>query len=187
MTTLTQRASLLLPLFALSCTQIIPAPPPPDAPRVERLEADAQRINVGEEVTLSFAIVGATQVSMVDDQGRAIVLEGTVNEGTTTVTPIRTTFYVLRASGPGGVTSAFLQIAVNEPLREAFLVAVPPEVEAGEPAQLLWSAPGARSVTLTERGAMPATLNGTSSPPPIDSPRRPRPARPRWRRWPKCA
>lgn len=159
--------AVLVPLATLaSCTEV-KAPPPPDAPRIERFEAAARMINVGDSVMLSFATVGATQVSMVDDQGQAISLEGTVSEGSTVVSPLRTTFYVLRASGPGGVTSTFLQIAVNEPLREAFLVAVPPELEAGEHAQLLWSAPGASSVTLTERGEMPQVLAGSSGLVPI--------------------
>jgi hypothetical protein len=156
------RVSLLLSLTALSCTQVIPAPPPPDAPRIERFETASRVINVGESASLSFTTVGATRVTMVDDQGQAIQLEGTVEEGSTEVSPSRTTFYVLRAQGPGGVTSAFVQIAVNEPLREAFLLAVPPEVEAGEPVQLLWSAPGASSVTLTQRGGMPVALTGAS-------------------------
>lgn len=156
------RVSLLLPLFALSCTQVIPAPPPPDAPRIAQFESASRVIGTNEPVRISFATEGATRVSLVDDEGRAIALEGTVAEGSTVVSPSRTTFYVLRASGPGGVTSAFLQIAVNEPLREAFLLAVPPEIEAGDDAQLLWSAPGASSVTLTARGGMPTTLTGTA-------------------------
>ncbi len=161
------RTCLVLSLFVVSCTQVIPAVPPPDAPRILGFAAGSQVINANETVRLSFTTEGATRVSLVDDQGRAIQLEGSVEEGGTEVAPSRTTFYVLRASGPGGVTSAFLQIAVNEPLREAFLLAVPPEVEAGEPVQLLWSAPGASSVTLTERGGLPVTLTGTAGLVPI--------------------
>ncbi|MDP2271893.1 MAG: lamin tail domain-containing protein [Archangium sp.] len=167
MTMFLPRACLVLCLFIVSCTQVIPAVPPPDAPRILGFAAGARVVNTNEPVRLSFTTEGATRVSLVDDQGQAIQLEGSVEEGGTEVSPSRTTFYVLRASGPGGVTSAFLQIAVNEPLREAFLLAVPPEVEAGEPVQLLWSAPGASSVTLTERGGMPVTLTGTSGLVPI--------------------
>lgn len=155
-------------LLALAgCTQVIKAPPPPDAPRISSFTASSQVLNAGEPAQLSFTTVGATSVSLVDDQGQAIQLEGTVEEGGTEVSPTRTTFYVLRASGPGGGTSAFVQIAVNEPLREAFLLAVPPEIEAGERSQLLWSAPGASSVTLTERGGQATTLTGTSGTVPV--------------------
>lgn len=162
-----RRLAVLAPLVTLAGCTVVKAPPPPDAPRISSFTTSAQVVNAGEEVRLSFNTAGATSVSLVDDQGQAIQLEGTVDEGGAGVSPLRTTFYVLRAAGPGGVASAFVQIAVNEPLREAFLVAVPPEIEAGERAQLLWSAPGANSVTLTERGGQPMTLTGTSGTVPV--------------------
>lgn len=146
----------------MSCTQVVNPPPPPEAPRITSFTAAKTQLSAGEPVRLAFTATGAARVSLVDDQGQALQLEGTVTEGGVEVAPSRTTFYVLRATGPGGTTAAFLQLAVSEPLREAFLLAVPPVLEAGQVGQLLWSAAGASSVTLTERGGMPQTLTGTS-------------------------
>ncbi len=162
MTTFTRAAALALSALALACTQVTPAKPPPDAPRIESFTAAKSLLSAGEPVRLSFTTVGADRVSLVSDLGEAIQLEGTVAEGGASVAPTRTSFYVLKAEGPGGSTTAFVQLAVSEPLREAFLIAVPPELEAGQSGQLLWSAVGAGSVTLTERGGAPTTLMGTS-------------------------
>lgn len=160
---LSRAAALALASAALAaCTQVVPAPPPPDAPRITSFTAAKTQLTAGEPVRLAFTATGAARVSLVDDQGQALQLEGTVTEGGVEVAPSRTTFYVLRATGPGGTTAAFLQLAVSEPLRDAFLIAVPPELEAGQAGQLLWSAAGASAVTLTERGGTAQALTGTS-------------------------
>ncbi len=149
--------------FALAlagCRTIEPAPPP-DAPRIESFTVSTSRISPGESVTLSFTTVKTTRVEVLDDAGNEVQLGGTIEAGTATVAPTRTTFYVLRATGVGGRDTAFVQIAVNEALRDVFLIPVPASIRAGEQAQLLWGAAGASSVTLTGSGA-PVTLQGTT-------------------------
>lgn len=148
-------------LVASACTVVEP-PPPPAAPRIGSLTASKARIAPGEQVTLSFTTTGATRLELADDTGSKVDLEGPLDSGTATVSPTRTAFYVLRATGPGGRDTAFVQIAVNEPLRDLFLVAVPNGIDSGDEAQLLWGAPGAATVTLTTGSGSPAPLVGTT-------------------------
>lgn len=142
-----------------ACTDV-KAPPPPASARVVAFTSNRTQIAAGESVTLTFRTENATQVELLDDRGQFIELNGEVGTGTATVAPARTTFYVLRVVGLGGRDSAFVQIAVDEPLREVFVIAVPEEIESGEGAQLLWGAPGATQVTLQTGAAMPVMLSG---------------------------
>jgi hypothetical protein len=124
--------------------------------------ADRTQVAQGELVTLSFTTQNATEVQLLDDSGRALELSGTVEAGSAQVAPTRTTFYVARVQGAGGRDSAFVQIAVGEPLKDLFLLAVPSELQSGETAQLLWGAPGATRVTLTAGNEAPQILTGTT-------------------------
>lgn len=155
-------AATLAFLAAVSgCRNIEPAPPP-DAPRIESFTASKSRVSPGEQVTLTFTTVNATKVEIIDDAGNQLALTGEVTSGAATVSPTVSSFYVLRVTGAGGRDTAFVQVAVNEALKEVFLVAVPSSIPAGAQAQLLWSAPGATAVTLTTGNGMPATLMGTT-------------------------
>lgn len=145
---------------ALSGCTDVTAPPPPPSARVTAFTSSKAQIAAGESVTLTFRTENATQVELVDDSGQFIELGGEVASGTATVAPARSTFYVLRVVGVGGRDSAFVQIAVDEPLREVFIIAVPEEIESGESAQLLWGAAGATQVTLQTGAAMPMMLSG---------------------------
>ena len=146
-------------LAAICCTDV-KAPRPPDAARVVSFTANKREIAPGEPVTLTFRTENATEVQVLDDEGRFIELDGQVTEGTAVVAPTRTSFYVLRANGAGGRDSAFVQIAVGEPARDVFLLPVPAEIDADGSAQLLWGAPGATSVTLQIGAGQPAALTG---------------------------
>lgn len=155
-------AAVLGVVLAVSgCRNIEPAPPP-EAPRVTSFTASKTRIAPGEEVTLTYATTLATKVELTDDSGREVALTGDAAGGTATVAPTRSSFYVLRATGVGGRDTAFVQIAVNEPLKDLFLLAVPGTISSGEQAQLLWGAPGASSVTLKVGTAAAQPLTGTT-------------------------
>lgn len=143
----------------LGCTEV-KAPPPPDAARVVSFTADKTQLAAGEVVTLHFVTEHASEVQLLDDQGRFIELDGAPAQGTATVAPARTSFYVLRANGAGGSDAAFVQLAVDEAAREVFLLAVPEALEAGQSAQLLWGAPGAAQVTLQTGDEPPVLLTG---------------------------
>lgn len=158
----TRVAVALSLLFSVSSCRVIEPPPPPDAPRIGSFTASKARIAAGEQVTLSFTTTNATKVELSDDSGKAIQLEGEVASGTALVAPTRSTFYVLRATSAGGRDTAFVQLAVDEPLKDVFLIAVPAAIDSGEQAQLLWGATGASTVTLTTGGGTPAPLTGTT-------------------------
>ncbi len=149
-------------LAVLSACTEIKAPPPPEAARVLSFTADRTQIGTGEFVTLSFTTEHATEVQLLDDSGHALELSGSVEAGSAQVAPTRTTFYVARVEGAGGRDSAFVQIAVGEPLKDLFLLAVPSELQSGETGQLLWGAPGATRVTLTAGNEAPQILTGTT-------------------------
>ena len=155
-------AAVLGVLFVIPGCRVIEPDPPPTAPRIGSFTASKTRISPGEQVVLSFSTIGATRVEVTDDSGNAIQLAGAVDEGTARVAPTRTSFYVLRATGAGGRDTAFVQIAVNEPLQELFLIAVPAAINSGETGQLLWGAPGATTVTLKTGTAAPTRLTGTT-------------------------
>lgn len=148
-------------LVVAACRTIEPNPPP-EAPRIDSFTIDKSRIAQGESATLTFKVTGATKVEVFDDLGAQVQLAGSATDGTATVAPTVSTFYVLRATGQGGRDTAFVQLAVNAPLRDVFLVAVPATVIAGQSATLLWGAAGASTVTLTGSVSGPQTLTGTS-------------------------
>lgn len=156
------RFAVLIAVFGLGACRVVEPPPPPDAPRITAFSADKQRIASGESAMLSFSTTGASKVSITDDRGGSVEISGDAANGTATVAPRASAFYVLRAVGDGGADTAFVQIAVNEPLKDIFLVAVPASVTAGGTAQLLWGATGASAVTLRTNGGAAQTLTGTT-------------------------
>ena len=155
-------AAVLGVLFVVSGCRVIEPAPPPVAPRIESFTASKTRVALGEEVTLTFATTGATKVELTDDSGNGVQLEGSAESGTAKVAPTRSSFYVLRATGKGGRDTSFIQLAVNEPLKDVFLVAVPQGIEAGQEAQLLWGAAGASTATLKTGSGTPTALTGTT-------------------------
>ncbi|PZR11843.1 MAG: hypothetical protein DI536_16030 [Archangium gephyra] len=156
------RVAVVIAFLGFAACRVVDPPPPPDAPRITAFTTDKSRIASGESATLTFTTTGASKVSITDDRGGSVEIQGEAASGTATVAPRNSAFYVLRAVGEGGSDTAFVQIAVNEPLKDVFLLAVPSTVTAGQSAQLLWGAAGASAVTLTAGNGAPQTLTGTT-------------------------
>lgn len=135
-------------VLAISCSAKVEPPAP--VPRIERFTASASTVAKGTPVTLSYQVTNATEVVLFDTQGVEVPTTGELLNGTATVTPDRSTFYLLRVRGEGGSDSAYVQIAVDQPLERLFLVAVPPQIEAGAEVQLLYSATGASAVSIVD-------------------------------------
>jgi hypothetical protein len=152
--------SLVIAALALSCVSG-KQPPPPAPPIIKQFSADHPTLRAGEQVTLTWETTGVDSLTLLDPAGTEVALTPTAS-GSTALTPSRTTFYLLRASGPGGRDSAFVQVAVEQPLREVFLVAIPNEVESGQPVDLIWSAFGGSNITLKDGDASPVTITGQS-------------------------
>ncbi len=71
--------------------------------------ADDNQIIIGQSTLLQWTVTGATTVSI--DQG-----VGTVNaDDTQVITPLITTLYTLTATGPGGTSTAEVEVRVVEP------------------------------------------------------------------------
>ncbi len=150
-------------LLSAACTDSTPPTPLAAPPVIKSFTASKTRIAAGQSVTLTFTAEHAQSVDLVDQLGASLPLEGDASAGEATVTLDATRFFVLRAKGEGGRDSAFVQVAVDEDLREVFLVAVPPQIESGESAQLVWSAFGAQGAQLQASGgasiSLPQALN----------------------------
>lgn len=157
---MSNRLAVFVFLTVLSGCRVIDAPAPPDAPKITSFVADRQQLSSGETAALTWSITGATEVELTDAQGHAVKQSGDVKSGAASVAPTASTVYVLRATGKGGRATAFLQISVNEPLTDTFLLAAPATIGAGEKAQLLWQARGATRVTLTGDDGFNQTLTG---------------------------
>lgn len=156
-------AVVLSATLALSACRDAPPPPPPaDAPKIVAFTASSNQINPGGQVTLTYQVEGANALELTDDAGAFIPLNGDVNTGTATVTPVQSRFYVLRATGRGGRTAAFVQVAVGAPVKDVFLIAVPPDIDGGESALLLWGAPRSSSATITSSAGDSFPLTGDS-------------------------
>jgi peptidoglycan-associated lipoprotein len=89
-------------------------PPPAAVKPTVSLSADKTTINPGESAKLTWTSTDASNVSIAPEVGAVTA------QGTTTVTPARSTTYTITASGPGGNADATVSIAVNTaPVSEA--------------------------------------------------------------------
>ena len=89
-------------------------PPPAAVKPTVSLSADKTTINPGESAKLTWTSTDASNVSIAPEVGAVTA------QGTTTVTPARSTTYTITASGAGGNADATVSIAVNtSPVTEA--------------------------------------------------------------------
>ncbi|MBS1153575.1 MAG: OmpA/MotB protein, partial [Myxococcaceae bacterium] len=152
-------------LFAAACTTTKAGPPPPAPPVIKTFSADQTQVSPGAMVKLTFTTADAKEVSLIDQTGMEVPVTGSVESGQATVMPTRTSFYVLRVTGDGGKDSAFVQVAVNEGLKQVFLIAVPTEISSGESVELVWSALGGTNVSVKDSSGMTVSTaeSGTTS------------------------
>jgi peptidoglycan-associated lipoprotein len=89
-------------------------PPPAAVKPTVSLSADKTTINPGESAKLTWTSTDANNVSIAPEIGAVTA------QGTTTVTPAKSTAYTITASGPGGNADATVSIAVTPaPVTEA--------------------------------------------------------------------
>jgi peptidoglycan-associated lipoprotein len=116
----------VMAIFATACGKkvVIPPPPPPPnnsgtgggmttptagKPVVASFSAEPSSIERGQSAQLSWAVTGATEISI----NRGI---GTVTAtGTRSITPTETTTWTLTATGPAGTTTSNATISVTNP------------------------------------------------------------------------
>ena len=84
-------------------------PPPAAVKPTVSLSADKTTINPGGSAKLTWTSTDANNVSIAPEVGAVTA------QGTTTVTPAKSTTYTVTASGPGGNADATVSIAVSTP------------------------------------------------------------------------
>lgn len=143
-------AIALAAAFAVAC-QVPPKPPPPTAPpAITAFTASKTAIVKGETVSFTFSAQRATSVTLVDQAGVAVAttFDAASGSGSATASPASSSFYVLRATGEGGIDSAFVQVAVDEGLKSVFLAAVPGAAKPGDLVTIIWQATGGRNISV---------------------------------------
>lgn len=109
-------------LFSAGCKKKAPAPPPPpppppaekpapkpQAPAISSFTAEPSSVQRGQAVTLRWNVANADNITIEPGIGTVAA------SGSRQVYPNESTTYTLRASGPGGSTSATARVSVTEP------------------------------------------------------------------------
>lgn len=130
--------------------------PPPAVPHIASFTASPTSLQAGQSATLSFAVTGATSVSI--DQGIGAVT------GNVTVTPAATTTYTLSATNSAGTstlqaTVTVLPAAQGAPVITSFS-ADATSLAAGQSAKLSFGVTGATSVSISPAVG---TVTGTTA------------------------
>lgn len=136
-----------------------PLPPPPPA-RITSFTVSPDTVaRAGDAVTLSWAATDATSVS-IEQLGVGPVAGATGASGTASAAVTRDTVFVLTARGEGGTDSASKAVRVTGSSEGVLFAALPPAIVGGESTSLVWSAPGAKVVTLAEVGGAAIDTRG---------------------------
>ena len=126
---------LMLSLFS-GCVYI-------GTPQIASFQSTPETINVGEQATLIWAVVGAESVSINPDLGSVPLA------GNRQVSPSKTTTYTITARNAIGTASSSLNVNVKPELNNSVsFTANPPRISAGGNSTLQWSAAGASSVNI---------------------------------------
>lgn len=162
MKTLRILPALLLGFTLAGCPKAPPPDPVPPTPKIARFTAAPTSVAPGTEVTLSWTVTDATKVTIADvDKGAVSGVDDKLS-GTVTVVPTESTLYVLTAlNDRGAKATAFVSVTVSgADATKVLFAAYPPVVPVGQTASLIWSAPGARAVTIAPAGGSPLDLMG---------------------------
>jgi serine/threonine protein kinase len=152
----TANASVIVP-FTLAPLPMDGSSPPPVQPPSGKLSVDSSRVTTGQQVTLTWQTVNATDVSI---QGLGPVLPN----GTRQVRIDAATTFQLLAKGPGGTASESVHVEVTspaspQPVPVASIKANPEKITAGQTVTLTWQTQNANDVSID--GIGPVTPNGT--------------------------
>jgi hypothetical protein len=133
-------------------------------PVIDSFEAGPATISAGESSTLSWAVSGATSVSINQGIGNVAL------SGTRAVVPAATTVYTLTASSTAGSVMATTQVIVTEAAAPptpiglpviSYFIANPSSITPGSSITLSWNVTNATSVTV-DNGVGPVGSSGTT-------------------------
>lgn len=146
------RLSLLLGAFSLFGCPQAPLPDPLEpAPRIVSFIGSAAELAIGDQVTLTWAVENATELR-IDELKLGSISGVSGATGSVAVAITENALFVLTARNKRGASdSAVVAVRVREGGRTGTVLftALPQRIEYGETATLAWSAPGARTVSLT--------------------------------------
>jgi cysteine-rich repeat protein len=109
-------------------------------PVVASFTGTPQAIELGEMATLAWNVTGAATITIVDGAGTE-VYNGTMGQGSQTVSPTMSTAYTLTARSMLGqqVMSTPVMVTVNRAARVASFTANPSTIDYGDTSELRWS------------------------------------------------
>lgn len=138
-------------LFALACPvrpqAPLPAPPPAT---ITSFAISPAVLSAPGEVVLEWGTSNALDVTIEQVGKGPLDLGQTRGDGRLTVAVEADTVFLMTAQGAGGSDSKASSVTVQRRARSVLFSAVPSTVEAGSATTLVWNAPGAKAVTLTE-------------------------------------
>ena len=123
-------------------------------PAIASFAAAPASIASGQSSTLSWAVTGATSLSISPSVGPGVAMETSA-----AVSPAVTTTYTLTATNIIGSITASTMVAVGSPPVIASFTAAPASVASGQASTLSWAVTGAASLTL---GPSVGRVTGTS-------------------------
>ncbi len=160
---MTRLGSLLVPVAVLlaACPRTPDPVPPPASPAVQSFTASPGSAQApGDTVTLTWVTSNATSISIERLGAGPLAVDPGQLEGAVDVAIPFDTVFLLTARGEGGTDSRLLTVPLTGGARVPVFTAIPPELEAGQQATLVWSAPGAKAVSLKEVGGAQLDLGG---------------------------
>lgn len=113
---------------------------------------------LGDDVTLSWTVANATDVTLESDITGAIDISNLSTPGQITLQPQQTTTYTLTAQGLGGPATQTLTVDVVEPVAISDFTVNPTSIESGSQVTISWTTVAATGLTLE-------ALNGSGSTP----------------------
>ncbi len=141
---------------SVTATATVTVNPAPQPPTISSFIATPSSLTVGQSSTLSWAVSGATSLSINNGVG-------TVTGTTRAVSPTATTTYTLTATNATGSVTATATVTVNpapqSPTITSF-TATPPTLTVGQSSTLSWTVLGATSLSI-DSGV--GTVTGTST------------------------
>ncbi|PZR11845.1 MAG: hypothetical protein DI536_16040 [Archangium gephyra] len=150
------RVSLAVALAAFmttGCKIQKPSTPVPASPTIDSFTVSKPDAEKGDQITLTWKTSNATSIELREATAGDLGVAINTLEGSHAVTLESDALFVLTARGEGGTDARAVSVRVNESSGDAVtLQALPPTINGGAHATLVWTAPGATAVTITANG-----------------------------------
>ena len=128
-----------------------PATVVPLPPSIDAFTASAPRVAPGGVVTLSWKTSEAKAIELREASTGALNVAADAFEGSLDVTVSANSLFVLTARGPGGTDARAVSVTLQDTgVGEVTFQALPPGIVGGESTTLVWTAPGATAVSLSD-------------------------------------